>query len=159
MGKTPSSAMTQLSDWGDELELPRARRDDPWTSHAAGDSIPRERQLQTAFLVCGYYAVAGEKGLTGDELEILWAGERRVTSSPRSRKSELYLVGYLAKNGEWRLTRAGEWGEVYVITQTGLDWFKKGPKIFQAEFRRRLEAIKPKKPKPGLDIKIDYDEE
>ena len=94
-----------------------ARRTDPRTSKAAGESVKMRAGSQKHILLCSY--MLAENGLTDEE-----AGEDSGLAHRRKccywkRCSELRQAGFIAPTGETRLSSTNEQQQVCAITEAG----------------------------------------
>mgnify|MGYP006921304607 CR=1 FL=1 len=87
-----------------QRELPfgagRARREDPVTSHAAGDSLRHHVVTEIQAKVLAYALAQGARGFTDEQLSMFFASTR---STYRTRRSELTDLGLIVDSGRLQL--------------------------------------------------------
>lgn len=104
----------------DQLDLtgavPRARTDDPGTSHEAAATVDlRERHRNVLDVI-----LAVPDGMTDEQLWNAYRAQDKPPQSPsglRTRRSELVAHGYLVDSGERRRTRHGRRTIVWIPTR------------------------------------------
>lgn len=87
-----------------QLPLPLARTGDPWTSHAAANTVDHVRESQAAILT-----VLRRYGPMTDELIAAALEQNGVLMSPsgaRTRRRELVDLGLVIDTGRTSLTRS-----------------------------------------------------
>lgn len=92
--------------------MARSRFSDPWTSHAAAESIsdPHRSDLQAKIEL----ALAVTGGLTDEELVTMFS----ATASPssiRTRRKELERMGLVRNSGRTEVTRRGRHAVVWEV--------------------------------------------
>jgi predicted ArsR family transcriptional regulator len=90
-----------------DLFTPLARRTDPWTSHAAADSMKETAQAQRDMVE---RALMNAGPMTADEIDAYFGW--RPTPAGR-RTSQLERADLIVKTGDRRPTRSGRPADVY----------------------------------------------
>lgn len=131
-----------LFEWGNKLERPTSRADNIETSKWAGDSIPRDVQLEIAWEVMCRWVRAMPYGLLDDEYAEE-RGERELHSTWRKRRSELKNIGWLAAPGKefYRKTRSGRSAAPWIVTEEGFAYYERGKTIFMAAYRKLKKRL------------------
>lgn len=82
----------------------RARRGDPWTSHAAAEQVERIRESQRAVLD----VLADEGPMTDEQIAtaLAFAGVGMSPSGARTRRKELVDAGLVRDSGRTTFTRS-----------------------------------------------------
>jgi hypothetical protein len=101
--------MTDDDDWARD----HARGDDPWTSHAAAESMAGRTEPIVAALA-RVYRVAGDRGLTAEEAADA-IGTAGGGAGAWKRVSDLIRAGTIVDSGKVRLGRSGRAQRVLVV--------------------------------------------
>ena len=121
--------MNQSDFWDDSEDLGgglgggASRRDDPETSHQAGQNpkfMPGRNSMAYFVLTLHLFHI----GMTDEDLANL-ARNRVYDASHRKRRSDLTKAGYLEDSGDRRKTKTGSDAIVWRITQKGRDYLSK----------------------------------
>lgn len=100
LGTTISKAINELKEFEKYKRARMSRKSDPQTSKDAANKVSLKEKQRS---VLNAFRSAGKNGLTTSELDDLFRAQWGDTSTARTRRKELYDLGYVVKTDSVRM--------------------------------------------------------